>query len=153
MRAWAASRATMRVPVSSRRVLTGNLVRIARTLSMPMVEVDLDRRGEFGLFGGEIFFGVGFELFEEDAVLGDFAFDVAVGGAGDADADGATGGMAGQADDADVVGEVFAAELGADAGCLGDRRDALFPLEIAEGAAAGGAGGGQVSRDSRCWRA
>ena len=47
-----------------------------------------------GCSSGRILFGVGFELFEEDAVGGDFAEDVAVGGAGDADADGAGGGVA-----------------------------------------------------------
>ena len=84
-----------------------------------------------------------FELFEEDAVLGDFGFDVSVGGAGDADADGAGGGVAGHADDADVVGEILAAELCADAGFGAEVVDFFFPVEVAEGAAAGAAGGGK----------
>ncbi len=103
----------------------------------------LTGRGECGLFSGEEFFGVAFELFEEDAVLGDFGFDVSVGGAGDADADGAGGGVAGHADDADVVGEILAAELGADAGFGAEVVEFFFPTRVAEGAAAGAAGGGE----------
>ena len=80
-----------------------------------------------GLVSREELLGVGLELFEEDAVAGDLGLDVAVGGAGDADADGARGGVAGQADDADVVGEVLAAELGADAELLGELEDASSP--------------------------
>ena len=49
----------------------------------------------------------------------------------------------GQADDADIVGEVFAAELGADAAVGAHVVDAFFPGEVAEGAAARAAGGGE----------
>jgi hypothetical protein len=48
--------------------------------------------------------------------------DLAVGGAGDADADGAGRAVARQADDAHVVAEVLAAELGADADLAGSAR-------------------------------
>ena len=51
--------------------------------------------------------------------------------------------MAGQADDAHVEGEVLAAELGADAGLLGELEELGLELEVAEGAAALVAGGGQ----------
>src|SRR5205085_10314282 len=68
----------------------------------------------------------------------------AVRRAGDADADRATGRVTAEADDADVVGEILAAELSADFGLLGHGEDALFPITIAEGAASGRAGGGEV---------
>ena len=51
--------------------------------------------------------------------------------------------MAGEADDADVEGEVLAAELGADAGLLGELEELGLGLEVAEGAAALVAGGGE----------
>lgn len=45
--------------------------------------------------------------------------------------------MAWQADDTDVVAEVFAAELRTDAHVLGHLVDLFFHLDIAEGAAGG----------------
>jgi len=85
-----------------------------------LVEVDFDAV-EFPVapFFWDVLPGVGFELFEEDAVFGDFGFGLSVGGAGDADAYGAGGAVAGEADDADVEGEVFSAELCADADFAG----------------------------------
>ena len=52
--------------------------------------------------------------------------------------------MARQADDADVVGHVLAAELGAEADLPGFFEELLFELDVAEGAAGFVAGGGQT---------
>jgi hypothetical protein len=91
----------------------------------------------------QIFGGIGFQRFEEDAVFGDLALGLAVGGTADAKADRQRGAVAGQADDADVVAEILAAELGADAEALGQLVDFLFHLQIAEGMAAFRTLGGQ----------
>ena len=61
-----------------------------------------------------IFGGVVFELFEKDAVARDLGLNVPVGGAGNTYADGAGGGVARHADNADIMAKIFAAELGAD---------------------------------------
>ena len=111
-----------------------------------LVQVDahnlvvLDRAGA----RGDEAAGIGFELFEPDAVFVDLGFDVAVGGAGHAEADGAAGTVARQTDDAHVEGEILAAELRADAAVLGDLEDELLRLQIAEGAAFFVTGGGKV---------
>ena len=62
--------------------------------------------------------------------------------------------MAGEADDADVVAEVLAAELRADADLLGELEDLLLQLQVAEAVAGGGALGGelvQVVGGRRTW--
>ena len=59
--------------------------------------------------------GVGFKLLQEHAVFGDFAECLTIRRAGDAQADRQGRAVAGQADDADIVAEIFAAELRADA--------------------------------------
>ncbi len=43
--------------------------------------------------------------------------------------------MAGQADNADIVGEILAAELGADAELLGGLQQFILQFDIAEGLA------------------
>ena len=91
-------------------------------------------------------------LFEPDAVPVDLRLDVAVGGAGDAHPDRAGGAVARQADDADVVGEVFAAELGADPELVAPPRGAcLSSSDVAEGLAVLVAVGGEVVQVS-WWR-
>ena len=93
---------------------------------------------------GEETSGVLVHLLDEQALFCDLGLDVAVGAAGDAHAHRAGGAMAGQADHADVVGEVLAAELGADTQLLGLDQELLLELDVAEGAAVFVAGGGQV---------
>ena len=95
-------------------------------------------------FDGCIASGVVFELFEEDSFGGNFGSDVTVGGAGDAEADGAASGVAGQANDAYVVAEIFASKLSSNTGGSTHFEDAFFPFEIAVGAAGGVALGGEV---------
>ena len=96
---------------------------------------------------------VAVELLDEEAVLGDLRLDVAVGRAGDAHADRAGGAVARQADDADVVGEVLAAELGADAELLGGLEQPLLQLDVAEGLAVLVPLGGQAVEVLGRWRA
>ena len=79
---------------------------------------------------------VGLELLEEDALGGDLAERLAVGRAGDGDGDGERGAVAGEPDDADVVAEVLAAELRADAELAGQLEDLLLELGVAEAVAA-----------------
>ena len=59
--------------------------------------------------------GVGFELLQEHAVFGDFAECLTISRARYAQADGERCAVARQADDTDIVAEIFAAELRADA--------------------------------------
>ena len=59
--------------------------------------------------------GIGFKLFQEHAIFGDFAECLTISRARYAQADGQRCAVAGQADDADIVAEIFAAELRADA--------------------------------------
>jgi hypothetical protein len=89
---------------------------------------------------------VGFQLLQENAVGGDFGLDVAVRAAADADADGTGGAMARQAHHANVVAEIFAAELGADAQASGPRQQFFFQFKVPEAMAGLAAGSGQVSR-------
>jgi len=86
-----------------------------------LVEVDFDAF-EFPVveFFGDELSGVAFEFFEEEAVFGDFCFRLAVGRTGDAKTDGAGGTVARKADDADVVGKVFATKLGTNADFASD---------------------------------
>ena len=79
--------------------------------------------------------GLRSSLLQPDPLLVDFCLDVAVGGAGDAHADRAGGAMARQADDAHVVGEVLAAELGADAEPVRRLEEFLLQFQVAEGPA------------------
>ena len=90
----------------------------------------------------QVFRRIGFQLLEEDAVGGDLAHGLAVGRAGDAEADGQRCAVARQADDAHIVAEILAAKLRADAHLLGHLVDFRFHLEIAEGM------GGFASRES-----
>jgi len=84
---------------------------------------------------GEEARGIALELLEEDAAGIDAAEDLAIGGAGDADADGQAGAVARQADDADVVAEILAAELGADPAGAGEGQDLGLEIGVAEGLA------------------
>ena len=61
--------------------------------------------------------------------------------------------MARQADHPHVVGEVLAAELGADADLVAELLDLLLELRVAEGAAERVARGGQVVEVAGSWRA
>ena len=63
----------------------------------------------------QVFGGLRLQLLEEEPLGRDLAVDLAVGGAGDADADGTGRPVARQAYDAHVVAEVLAAELRSDA--------------------------------------
>src|SRR5260221_949703 len=72
--------------------------------------------------------GVRLELLEEDALGGDLAEDLTVGGTGDADADRHRGAVARQADDAHGMAEILSAELRADAALSAETQD--FGLKI-----------------------
>ena len=119
------------------------------------VEIDAhDRPAEFRLVDlGHVFRRIGLELLEEDAVAGDLAHGLAIGRAGDAEADRQRGAVAGQADDTHVMAEILAAELRADAERLGQLVDLRLHLEIAEGVADLGPFGRQARRDSGSRRA
>ena len=75
---------------------------------------------------------VALQFFNPDTVAVDFSLDIAVSGAGDAHADRAGGSVTRQANHADVVGEVFAAELRAKAEILRFQQQLLLQLNIAE---------------------
>ena len=75
---------------------------------------------------------VGLQLLDEDALGRDLAEGLAVGRARDRDGDGQTRAVAGEADDAHVVAEVLAAELGADAEAAGQLEHLLLELGVAE---------------------
>jgi len=76
-----------------------------------------------------------FELFEEHAVLGDLAERLAVGGARHAEPDRQRSTVTRQTDDAHVMAEIFAAELGADAERLRHLLDLALHVAVAEGVA------------------
>ena len=88
--------------------------------------------------------GIVVHLFNPYTVLVDFTLDVAVGRAADAESHRAGGTVTRQADDTHVVGEVFAAELGAEPNAVSFLEDALFEFHIAEGASRLVARGGQA---------
>jgi hypothetical protein len=88
--------------------------------------------------------GVGLELLQVNAVGGDLAQHLPVGGARHPQAHRARGAVAGQADHPHVVGEVLAAELRADAGLPAELEHLGLQLDVAEGAAVLVAGGGQA---------
>ena len=82
---------------------------------------------------GQVVRRIVLELLEEDAVLGDLAHGLAVGRAAHTDADRHRGAVAGDADDAHVVAEILAAELGADAHLARELQHLLFHLAVADG--------------------
>ena len=123
----------------------GVLVELGENLGHGAVEIDAHHFAFAGIaevFGDEAA-GVVVEFLDPDAVAVDFALDVAVGRAAHAETYGAGGAVAGQAHDADVVGKVFAAELGAetDVACLFEQ--AGLELKVAEGATGFVARGGE----------
>ena len=94
----------------------GILVELGEDLGHGAVEIDAHYfafAGVAEVFGNETA-GVVVEFLDPDAVAVDFALDVAVGRAAHAETYGAGGAVAGKTDDADVVGKVFSAELGAE---------------------------------------
>ena len=86
-------------------------------------------------------------LFNEQAVFGDLGLDVAVGRAGNGHTEWAGCAVAGQTDNPNVVGEVFAAELGADAELLCRLLELLLEFDIAERLTVIIAGGRQASAE------
>ena len=101
------------------------------------VEVDPDHvaaqvvAGDVGQEPGR----VALELFEEHAVGGDLGLGLAVGRARNGDGDGQRGAVSRHADDAHVVAEVLAAELGADAELLAQLQHLGLELDVAIGVA------------------
>ncbi len=79
-----------------------------------------------------IFSRIVLQLLDPDTVAVDFRFDVTVGGAGDTHADRAGGAVARQTDHPDIVGEVFPAELRAEAEVLRFLQQLLLQLHVAE---------------------
>ena len=100
-----------------------------------LIEVDADHvAGQLAVVDFRQIVGrIMFQSFQIDAVAGDLALDLAVGGAGNADAHRTGGAMAGQADDPQVVAEIFAAELGADAHTTGHFQNRGFHFQVPEG--------------------
>mmetsp|Transcript_89174 Transcript_89174/g.277220 ORF Transcript_89174/g.277220 Transcript_89174/m.277220 type:complete len:556 (-) Transcript_89174:395-2062(-) len=92
---------------------------------------------------GQVLGGLPLQLLEEDALLRDPGLGLAVGGAGDADADRAGGAVPGQPDHADVMHEVLSTVLRSDAQVLGYVLDLCLPLEVAECSPSSAAGGGK----------
>ncbi|CAB4852078.1 unannotated protein [freshwater metagenome] len=93
---------------------------------------------------GEEAGGVVLERLEEDAVLGDLAGHLPVGAARHGHTHRAAGTVARETDDAHIVAEVLAAELGADASVLAELQHLLFKLDVAERVTQLAALGGQV---------
>jgi len=83
----------------------------------------------------QVFGGIGFEFLQEHTLRIDFAQDLPVGGAGDADPDGHAGAVAGQADHPNVMAEILPAELRADAGLAGELQDFFLEAPVPEGLA------------------
>ena len=77
--------------------------------------------------------GFAVQFLEPDAVFVDLCLDVAVSRAGNAHPDRAGGAMARQTNHAHIVGEVLAAELGADSEFLGCFDELLLQFHVAEG--------------------
>ncbi len=141
------SRATTIVPVSARRVFTGYcdswrrisaIGRLRSTGTPSLAEMLLGRLGQ-------VLRRIGLELLQEHAVGRDLGEDLAVRPARHADADRQAGTVARQADHPDVVAEILAAELRADAEHCGQLVDLPFHLEVAEGVARLAAWVGSVS--------
>ena len=102
-----------------------------------LIQVDFDgvlTLAGLGVFGGNQLGGVRVHFLKPNAVFVDFRLDVAVGGARNAHSDGARGAVARQADDADVVGQIFAAELRSKPDFLGFLEQFFFQVDVAEGA-------------------
>ncbi len=128
------SRPTIIVPLSDRRVETGYLLNSARTSFI----------GRFRLIRHRIALaflaqfcrdkppGIIFEFLNPNAVLVDLGLDVAIRRAGDPHADRARSAVARQPDDADVMREIFAAKLRADARLLGCRENLASPVQYRE---------------------
>ena len=118
-----------------------------------LVEVDmhdvllLERAHGFGNEAPRIVF----HFLQPNAIPVDFGFDVAVRAAGHPQSDRARGAVARQAHDAHVEGEIFAAELSANAGALSEFEDLGFELDIAEGATVFVAGSRQYRARDRDW--
>ena len=108
------------------------------------INVDLAAFARTAKFFGDQLSRVGVEFFNPDAVLVDLGLDVAVSRAAYAHADRAAGTVTRQADHADVVSHVLAAELSAQADVAGFFKELLFEFEVAEGAAGFVARGGQL---------
>ena len=92
---------------------------------------DIAAEGFFIDFG-EVFRRVAFQFFEENAVARYFSQDLSVGRAGYGNADRAGCAVAGQANNAHIVAEVFAAKLRANADFVTHFEDLFFHFEIAE---------------------
>ena len=75
---------------------------------------------------------IALQLLQEDAVTRDLAERLAVGRAGDAETDRQAGAMARKPDDADIVAEILAAELGTDPERLRQPVDLRFHRDIAK---------------------
>ena len=146
--ACAMSRATTSGPVSESRVLTGCLRQLGEDVVHRLVEVDLDddvladRADPDGVVlvvaevdgarVGQEARRVGLELLDEDALGGDLAERLPVGGARDRNGDRQARAVAGEAHDPHVMAEVLAAELRADAELAGQLEHLLLELGVAE---------------------
>ena len=121
----------------------GEFVKFGEHFGHGTVKVDVNRIAFLGIahLGGDEFARIGVEVFEPEAFLVDLGLDVSVGRAADAHADGAGCAVAGKADHADVVSEIFAAELGAETDFARCLEEFFLQLEIAERTAILVAGG------------
>ena len=81
---------------------------------------------------GQVLRGIPLKLFQEHAFRRDLAENLSIGRAGDAYADRAGSTMSGQSDDPNVMAEIFAAELRADAHAARELQDLLLQSEVAE---------------------
>ena len=149
------SRATISVPDRLSLVLIGYCDRVRRISSIGRDRsIAHDVAAERLLVDlGQVARRVGFELFEKDAVGVDLAEDLAVGRARHADADRQAGAVARQPDHPDVMAEIFAAELRADAEAAGQLQHLGLEIAVAIGLAVFVAGGRQTRRDSGSSRA
>jgi hypothetical protein len=123
------------------------------------VQVDVDdvgsvaARGQLGagplaqlLVGrlGQVARRVGLELLEEDALRGDLAEGLPVGRAGHGDGHGARRAVPGKPHDPDVVAEVLATELRADAELAGELEDLLLEVLVPQTVPGNGCGRRQL---------
>src|SRR5690606_11953070 len=116
-----------------------------------LVEVDVDHVAFelLGLHIRHVLRGIGLELFDIDAIAGDLAEHLAVGGTRYADAHRTRRAVAGQTNYAHVVAVVLAAELRADAEALRHLQHFRFHLYVAEGLAVFTARGRQTVEIAR----